>query len=62
MPYVMKAPADDSPLDIAAPLRFADGVTLPAEGIRATVEQILSWDAQMARVVSHIQSVQTPER
>ena len=62
MPYVMKAPADDSPLDIAALLRFADGVTLPAEGIRATVEQILSWDAQMARVVSHIQSVQTPER
>jgi len=43
-------------------LSFADGVTLPAEGIRATVEQILSWDAQMARVVSHIQSVQTPER
>ena len=62
MPYVMKAPADNSPLDIAALLRFADGVTLPAEGIRATVEQTLSWDAQMARVVSHIQSVQTPER
>lgn len=62
MPYVMKAPADDTPLDIDALLRFLDGVALTPAQIRDTVAQTLSWDTQMARVVAYLAQPQTPER
>lgn len=62
MPYVMKAPADDTPLDVDALLRFLDGVVLTPAQIRATVEGTLSWDIQMARVVDCLTRTQTPER
>lgn len=51
-PYVMKAPADESPLDIAALLRFYDSVPLTPAEIRASVEASLSWEAQMRRVLA----------
>lgn len=62
MPYVMKAPADDTPLDVDALLHFLDGVVLTPAQIRATVEGTLSWDIQMARVVDCLTRTQTPER
>lgn len=62
MPYVLKAPADDTPLDILALLRFLDNVELTPGAIRATVEQTLSWDAQMARVVRYLTELQIRKR
>jgi len=51
MPYVLKAPADDSPLDIEALVRFADSVAISPAAIRATIEGELSWENQMRTVV-----------
>ncbi len=62
MPYVLKVPADDTPLDILALLRFLDNVELTPGAIRATVEQTLSWDAQMARVVCYLTELQIRKR
>ena len=50
-PYVIKAPADDSPIDIQSILSFIDGYEpVPAE-IRKTVEH-LSWRRQMELVIA----------
>lgn len=51
MPYVMKAPADESPLDIAAFLRFLDTANRTPERIRDTIRPALSWEQQMRRVL-----------
>lgn len=50
MPYVMKAPADESAIDIAALIRFYDHIDLTPAQIRASVEENLSWKQQMACV------------
>ena len=49
-PYVLKAPADESPIDIQQILDFMDHFTMKPEEIRKTVEH-LSWKIQMQRVV-----------
>ena len=54
MPYVMKAPADDTPLDIAALVHFYDGVRLTPAAIRASIEGTLSWDNQMKQVLTEL--------
>lgn len=54
MPYVFKAPADDTPLDIAALVRFRDSLRMPPAAIRATVEQTLSWDRQMELILQDL--------
>ena len=54
MDYVMKAPADDTPLDIAALVRFYDGLHLTPAQIRGTVEGRLSWDNQMKQVLTEL--------
>lgn len=54
MPYVMKAPADESPLDIAALVRFYDSVRLTPGEIRATIEGALSWERQMKKVLDEL--------
>ena len=51
MPYVLKVPADDSPLDIGALIRFSDTVRMTPSAIRATIEGELSWENQMRAVV-----------
>lgn len=51
MPYVMKAPADESPLDVAALVRFLDAADRTPARIRATIDPALSWERQMARVL-----------
>lgn len=49
--YVMKAPADESPLDMEALLHFyRSRPFVPAE-IRASVEGSLSWKMQMQKVL-----------
>lgn len=54
MPYVVKAPADDTPLDIAALVRWLDAADRTPAHIRATIEGTLSWERQMERVLGEI--------
>ena len=52
-PYVLKAPADESPVDIRQIIDFMDHFTMKPEDIRKTVEH-LTWKIQMQRVVNQI--------
>lgn len=51
--YVLKAPADESPVDIQQIVDFMEHFTMKPEDIRKTVEH-LSWKIQMQRVVSAV--------
>lgn len=52
-PYVIKAPADESPIDIQRIIDFMDHFQLRPEQIRKTVEH-LTWKIQMQRVVEAV--------
>ena len=52
-PYVLKAPADETPVDIQRIIDFVDGFTMQPEDIRHTVEH-LQWNIQMQRVVDAV--------
>ena len=52
-PYILKAPADESPIDIERILHFIDNFSIRPEDIRRTVER-LSWKNQMEIVVKSI--------
>ena len=52
-PYVIKAPADESPIDIQHIIDFMDCFRLKPEEIRVTVEH-LAWKKQMQKVVDEI--------
>jgi glycosyltransferase involved in cell wall biosynthesis len=52
-PYVLKAPADESPIVIQQIIDFADHFTMKPEAIRQTVEH-LTWKIQMQKVVDAI--------
>lgn len=52
-PYVIKAPADESPIDIQKIIDFMDHFTMRPEEIRKTVEH-LSWKIQMQKVVDQL--------
>ena len=52
-PYVLKAPADESPIDIQQIVDFMDHFSMKPEDIRKTVEH-LTWKIQMQRVVETI--------
>ena len=52
-PYVLKAPADESPIDIQQIIDFMAGFTMRPEEIRKTVEH-LTWKIQMQKVVDAI--------
>jgi len=49
-PYVLKAPADESPVDVQQIIDFIDRFSMRPEDIRKTVEH-LSWKIQMQRVM-----------
>ena len=49
-PYVLKAPADESPVDIQQIIDFVNHFILKPEEIRKTVEH-LTWKIQMQRVI-----------
>ena len=52
-PYVLKAPADESPVDIAQIVAFEEQLTMKPQEIRHTVEH-LSWKMQMQKVVESL--------
>ena len=52
-PYVVKAPADEIPIDIWQIIDFMEHFTMKPEEIRATVGQ-LKWSIQMQRVVDAV--------
>ena len=52
-PYILKAPADESPIDVQCILNFMAGFTMKPCDIRHTVEH-LTWKIQMQRVVDDI--------
>lgn len=54
-PYVLKAPADESPIDIQRIIDFVDHFTMTPEEIRKTVEH-LTWKIQMQKVVDKVLS------
>ena len=52
-PYILKAPADESPIDIQQIIDFMDHFAMKPEEIRKTVEH-LSWKIQMQRVLDAV--------
>ena len=57
MPYVMKAPADESPINIDSIIEFISGFDMKPELIRKTVEH-LAWKRQMQIVIDSINKLQ----
>ena len=53
MPYVMKVPADESPIDIPSLILFRNNMKQTPEEIRNSIAD-LSWTAQMKRVTKEI--------
>jgi len=49
-PYVIKAPADESPIDMNKVIKFIDSMTMTPEEIRGTVYS-LTWQKQMEKVI-----------
>lgn len=54
MPYVMKASADDSPLDIQKIIDFDKTLKLTPSEIRESIVKTLSWKVQMQKVIDEI--------
>ncbi len=52
-PYVLKVPADESPVDIARIVDFVENLKMTPQEIRRTVEH-LSWKEQMQKVVEAV--------
>ena len=52
-PYILKAPADESPIDIQKIIDFVDGFNMQPMEIRESVRH-LSWQIQMQKVVDAI--------
>jgi glycosyltransferase involved in cell wall biosynthesis len=52
-PYVLKAPADESPINIEEIIRFVDSFSMKPADIRLTVEH-LSWKIQMQRGIDEV--------
>lgn len=57
MPYVLKVPADNSPLDIAALAGWLDAADRTPEHIRRTIEGSLSWERQMQKVMTEMKTL-----
>ncbi|MFA6199561.1 MAG: hypothetical protein WC679_04040 [Bacteroidales bacterium] len=51
MPYIIKAPADESPLNINSIIDFYNNTDLNPDEIRKTIEPNLSWKNQMQKVI-----------
>ena len=52
-PYILKAPADESPIDIQQIIDFMERFTMKPEEIRKTVEH-LTWKIQMQKVLNSL--------
>jgi glycosyltransferase involved in cell wall biosynthesis len=53
MPYVLKAPADESPVSIQAIIQFYEALNSTPEQIRASIKH-LSWRNQMEQVINEL--------
>lgn len=53
LPYVVKAPADESPISICQIIDFVDAFNMQAKDVRKTVEH-LTWKIQMQKVIESI--------
>lgn len=51
MPYILKAPADETPLDIKKIIDFYDSIRFTPKEIRSSIEKTLSWKRQMQYVI-----------
>lgn len=54
MPYILKAPADDSPISVKSIIDFHKSLNMSPEEIRNTIIGKLSWNVQMKRVIDAI--------
>ena len=54
MPYIIKAPADETPLDISKIIDFYHSTNLDPIEIRKSIEPNLSWKNQMQKVIFSI--------
>lgn len=54
MPYVLKASANESPIDINLILNFLKDFKMNPSQIRATIEGSLSWRVQMQKVIDEV--------
>lgn len=54
MPYIIKAPADETPIDINKIVEFKKGLSITPAQIRATIEESLSWERQMQIVIDKL--------
>jgi len=54
MPYVMKAPANETPVVISEIIRFRESLNMTPEEIRESIIGRLSWDIQMKKVVDEL--------
>lgn len=54
MPYVMKAKADDSPVNIEDLIEFYQSLESTPEQIRGSIENTLSWRVQMQKVIDAV--------
>lgn len=54
MPYILKVPADETPLDINKLIQFYKSIDIPPQSIRASIEKSLSWKVQMKKVVDNL--------
>lgn len=52
-PYIIKAPADETPIDIQQIIDFLNNFSMQPEDIRKTVES-LQWKYQMQKVVDAV--------
>lgn len=54
MPYILKAPADETPIDIPELITFCKGLTVPPAEIRNSIRH-LSWKEQMKHVCRELE-------
>ncbi len=57
MPYVMKAPADETPLDLEKIIEFYDCGKFEPATIRNTIADTLSWKVQMEKVFDTVMTI-----
>lgn len=50
MPYILKAPADETPISLDGILKFCDNMSLSPQEIRNSISH-LSWEIQMQKVI-----------
>ncbi|MCR9013038.1 glycosyltransferase family 1 protein [Gabonibacter chumensis] len=59
MPYIMKAPADDSPINIQSLVDFWQTHRFTPAEIRSSIEPALSWTQQMQKITDVVTSSKT---